>query len=105
MSRPGTPTDNAYGESFIKTLKAEQLDGKAYRDLEDLALALPTLAPLSNSCTVPVVPAGLTNAVNAQRGGWRGRRGRHHLHRRWTFISPPAKLQTIHPAARLPNKK
>ena len=43
MSRPGTPTDNAYCESFIKTLKAEQLDGKAYRDLEDLAPALPTI--------------------------------------------------------------
>ena len=28
MSRPGTPTDNAYCESFIKTLKAEQLDGR-----------------------------------------------------------------------------
>ena len=43
MSRPGTPTDNAYCESFIKTLKAEQLDGRAYRDLEELEPALPTI--------------------------------------------------------------
>jgi transposase InsO family protein len=43
MSRPGTPTDNAYCESFIKTLKAEQLDGKAYRDLEELAPVLPSI--------------------------------------------------------------
>ena len=43
MSRPGTPTDNAYCESFIKTLKAEQLDGLAYRNLEELASALPTV--------------------------------------------------------------
>ena len=43
MSRPGTPTDNAYCESFIKTLKAEQLDGRAYRDLGELEPALPTI--------------------------------------------------------------
>ena len=43
MSRPGTPTDNAYCESFIKTLKAEQLDGRAYRNLADFAPALPTI--------------------------------------------------------------
>lgn len=43
MSRPGTPTDNAYCESFIKTLKAEQLDGSAYRHLAELAPALPQI--------------------------------------------------------------
>jgi putative transposase len=35
MSRPGTPTDNAKAESFMKTLKAEEVDGKAYRNLDD----------------------------------------------------------------------
>jgi transposase InsO family protein len=35
MSRPGTPTDNAKAESFMKTLKAEEVDGKAYQNLED----------------------------------------------------------------------
>ena len=31
MSRPGTPQDNAKAESFMHTLKAEEVDGKAYR--------------------------------------------------------------------------
>lgn len=43
MSRPATPTDNAYCESFLKTLKAEQLDGLAYRNLEELTQALSTI--------------------------------------------------------------
>lgn len=33
MSRPGNPYDNAKAESFMKTLKAEEADGQAYRDL------------------------------------------------------------------------
>jgi putative transposase len=33
MSRPGCPYDNAMAESFMKTLKAEQVDGSDYRDL------------------------------------------------------------------------
>jgi putative transposase len=35
MSRPGNPTDNAKAESFMKTLKAEEVDGKAYQNLKD----------------------------------------------------------------------
>jgi transposase InsO family protein len=35
MSRPGNPYDNAFAESFMKTLKAEEIDGRRYRDLED----------------------------------------------------------------------
>jgi len=35
MSRPGRPWDNAYAESFMKTLKLEEVDGSAYRDIED----------------------------------------------------------------------
>ena len=35
MSRPGTPQDNAKAESFMGTLKAEEVDGKAYQSLED----------------------------------------------------------------------
>lgn len=35
MSRPGNPYDNAKAESFMKTLKAEEADGKAYADLDD----------------------------------------------------------------------
>jgi len=34
MSRVGNPYDNAKAESFMKTLKQEEVDGKNYRDLE-----------------------------------------------------------------------
>jgi putative transposase len=33
MSRIGNPYDNAQAESFIKTLKQEEVDGRAYRDI------------------------------------------------------------------------
>jgi putative transposase len=33
MSRVGNPYDNAKAESFMKTLKHEEVDGRAYRDL------------------------------------------------------------------------
>jgi len=35
MSRAGCPYDNAMAESFMKTLKAEEVNGAAYRDLAD----------------------------------------------------------------------
>jgi transposase InsO family protein len=35
MSRPGCPWDNAMAESFMRTLKREEVDGRAYRDLAD----------------------------------------------------------------------
>jgi putative transposase len=34
MSRVGNPYDNAKAESFMKTLKAEEIDGRAYRDVD-----------------------------------------------------------------------
>ena len=40
MSRPGNPFDNAQCESFIKTLKQEEIDCHQYRDLEELRLHL-----------------------------------------------------------------
>jgi transposase InsO family protein len=36
MSRPGNPYDNAFCESFMKTLKREEINGNVYADLEDL---------------------------------------------------------------------
>jgi transposase InsO family protein len=33
MSRPGCPYDNAMAESFMKTLKAEEVNATAYRDI------------------------------------------------------------------------
>ena len=35
MSRPGNPYDNAWAESFMKTLKVEEVDGRRYRNFED----------------------------------------------------------------------
>ncbi|TAN61205.1 MAG: IS3 family transposase [Magnetospirillum sp.] len=35
MSRVGNPYDNAKAESFMKTLKQEEVDGRAYRDLAE----------------------------------------------------------------------
>lgn len=35
MSRPGNPYDNAKAESFMKTLKAEEVNGRTYKDLDD----------------------------------------------------------------------
>jgi putative transposase len=35
MSRVGCPSDNAMAESFMKTLKTEEVDAAAYRDLAD----------------------------------------------------------------------
>ena len=35
MSRPGCPWDNAMAESFMRTLKMEEVNGRAYRDLAD----------------------------------------------------------------------
>jgi putative transposase len=35
MSRPGNPFDNAKAESFMKTLKAEEINGKTFADLAD----------------------------------------------------------------------
>jgi len=34
MSRPGNPWDNAWAESFMKTLKVEEVDGRRYRNLD-----------------------------------------------------------------------
>ena len=36
MSRPANPYDNATCESFLKTLKREEICATAYRDFEDL---------------------------------------------------------------------
>jgi putative transposase len=35
MSRPGNPCDNAKAESFMKTLKLEEIDGRAFKDIAD----------------------------------------------------------------------
>ena len=35
MSRPANPYDNAKAESFMKTLKTEEVDGKVYANLDE----------------------------------------------------------------------
>jgi putative transposase len=40
MSRIGNPYDNAKAESFMKTLKSEQLDGRPYRDADEARRAI-----------------------------------------------------------------
>jgi putative transposase len=40
MSRPANPYDNAACESFMKTLKQEEIYCNQYRDLEDLSIHL-----------------------------------------------------------------
>lgn len=42
MSRIGSPYDNAKAESFIKTLKQEEVDGRAYRDAEEARRSIGT---------------------------------------------------------------
>jgi transposase InsO family protein len=38
MSRPGNPYDNAFCESFMKTLKKEEVNCSEYKDLKDLTI-------------------------------------------------------------------
>jgi transposase InsO family protein len=40
MSRAGCPYDNALAESFMKTLKQEEVDGRRYRDLAAAAASI-----------------------------------------------------------------
>jgi transposase InsO family protein len=40
MSRVANPWDNAMAESFMKTLKAEEVDGRSYRDLAEAKAAV-----------------------------------------------------------------
>jgi transposase InsO family protein len=42
MSRPGNPYDNAWAESFMKTLKAEEVDGRRYRNFNDAKSSIGT---------------------------------------------------------------
>ncbi len=41
MSRKGNPYDNAYAESFIKTLKSEEVQLWKYRTMEDARKRIP----------------------------------------------------------------
>jgi putative transposase len=40
MSRPGNPYDNAWAESFMKTLKAEEVNAARYRNIEEASASI-----------------------------------------------------------------
>jgi putative transposase len=80
MSRAGCPWDNAMAESWMRTLKREEVDGRAYRDLAEatasigtfieqvynrqrLHSALAYLAPDAYEASQPSVP-GLPHAAS-----------------------------------------
>jgi len=42
MSRPGNPYDNAKAESFMKTLKTEEVDGRRFKNIEDARRSIAT---------------------------------------------------------------
>jgi transposase InsO family protein len=50
MSRIGNPYDNAKAESFMKTLKKEEINGSSYRNLRQAIVDAPS-EPSSKPCT------------------------------------------------------
>ena len=82
MSRIGNPYDNAKAESFMKTLKQEEVDGRDYRDIDEarrdiggfieqvynrqrLHSALNYRPPVEFEASLPRVPAVLVGAVQS----------------------------------------
>jgi transposase InsO family protein len=53
ISRPGNPFDNAKAESFMKTLKAEEINGKAFSDIRDARRRIDSFIAdvYNNACT------------------------------------------------------
>lgn len=79
MSRAGCPYDNAMAESFMKTLKAEEVDAARYRDLADARNGIASF---------------IDQVYNRQR-----------LHSALNY-RPPEEFELIHkPAIRLPSDR
>ena len=74
MSRPGNPYDNATCESFLKTLKREEIHATTYRDFEDLQKRLEEfIERYYNQCRLYsalgyCAPANFEEEVHAKRG-------------------------------------
>jgi putative transposase len=80
MSRVGNPYDNAKAESFMKTLKAEEVDGRLYRDRHEAARCIGTfIEQLYNTQRLHSAlgyrpPAEFEACHRASPGAGRGRR-------------------------------
>ena len=87
MSRIGCPYDNAKAESFMKTLKQEEVDGRAYRDVEHarsaigafldqvynrhrLHSALAYQSPVEFEANLPPMPAATQRSESVAQPGW-----------------------------------
>jgi transposase InsO family protein len=87
MSRVGNPYDNAKAESFMKTLKQEQVHGRNWRDLDELraglteffevtynherlhsALGYETPAAFERRCLIPLTTPGASTELTGERG-------------------------------------
>jgi transposase InsO family protein len=87
MSRIGCPYDNAKAESFMKTLKQEEVDGRAYRDVEHarsaigpfldqvynrhrLHSALAYQSPVEFEANLPPIPPATQRSESVAHPGW-----------------------------------
>ena len=87
MSRIGCPYDNAKAESFMKTLKQEEVDGRAYRDLRHarsaigafleqvynshrLHSALAYQPPIEFEANLPLMPPATTQSEAVAQPTW-----------------------------------
>jgi transposase InsO family protein len=87
MSRIGCPYDNAKAESFMKTLKQEEVDGRAYRDVEHarsaigpfldqvynrhrLHSALAYQSPVEFEANLPPIPPATQRSESVAQPGW-----------------------------------
>jgi transposase InsO family protein len=74
MSRPGNPYDNAWAESFMKTLKVEEVDGRRYRNFDHARTSIGTfieevynqqrLHSALNYCSPTEFEADLKNGIS-----------------------------------------
>ena len=67
MSRPGCPWDNAMAESFMRTLKREEVNGQAYRDRAEAEASIGAFIETGLQPAAIAFGAGLSGA-----GGIRG---------------------------------
>jgi transposase InsO family protein len=78
MSRPGNPYDNAWAESFMKTLKVEEVDGRHYRNFDHAETCIGTfieevynrqrLHSALDYCSPMEFEAGLRNVMGPSVG-------------------------------------